>query len=97
MIAQHISSDRLRGRTLCVNKEHVNINFISWGQQWSSVSEREKLTSFSGQTSPFSFEGFGLYLVFGARTSLQGVKGCIFRFDSTTRNRLVGASVAAMC
>lgn len=81
MIAELISSDRLRGRTPRVNKEHVNIDFISWGQQWSSVAEREKLTSLSGQTSPFSFEGFGPYLVFGARTSLQDVKGCIFGFD----------------
>lgn len=96
MIAQQIGTDRRRGRTLRVNKEHVNIDFISRGQQWSSVAERERLTSFSGLTSPFSFEGFGLYLVFGARTSLRGVKGCIFRFDPTTRNWLVGASVAIM-
>lgn len=64
-IAQQIGTDRLCGRTLRVNKEHINIDFISWGQQWSSVAEREKLTSSSGQTSPFSFEGFALFGIWG--------------------------------
>lgn len=98
MIAGLISSDRLRGRTPRVNKEHVNTDFISWGQQWSSVAEREKLTSFSGQTlALFLLKVLVLIWYLGPERACGVLKVVFLGSTSTARNWLVGASVAVMC